>query len=33
VRKSEEAVQKLTDNAIKEIDAVLAKKEADLMEV
>ena len=33
LRKGEDAVQKLTDAAIKEIDAVLAKKEADLMEV
>ena len=33
LRKGEDSVQKLTDAAIKEIDAVLAKKEADLMEV
>ncbi len=33
LRKSEEAVQKLTDTAISEIDAVLQKKEAELMEV
>lgn len=33
LRKSEEAVQKLTDAAIKQIDELLAKKEADLMEV
>lgn len=33
LRKGEESVQKLTDAAIKEIDAVLARKEADLMEV
>jgi len=33
LRKGEESVQKLTDAAIAEIDAVLAKKEADLMEV
>lgn len=33
LRKGEESVQKLTDAAIKEIDAVLTKKEADLMEV
>lgn len=33
LRKGEEAVQKLTDAAIKEIDSVLSKKEADLMEV
>jgi len=33
LRRSEEAVQKLTDAAIKEIDEVLSKKEADLMEV
>ncbi|ASJ75165.1 ribosome recycling factor [Granulosicoccus antarcticus] len=33
LRKGEDGVQKLTDAAIKNIDAVLAKKEADLMEV
>lgn len=33
LRKGEDSVQKLTDAAIKEVDAVLAKKEADLMEV
>lgn len=33
LRKSEESVQKLTDSAISEVDAVLEKKEADLMEV
>ncbi len=33
LRKGEESVQKLTDAAIKDIDAVLTKKEADLMEV
>lgn len=33
LRKGEEAVQKVTDAAIKEIDDVLSKKEADLMEV
>jgi len=33
LRKGEESVQKLTDAAIAEIDAVLTKKEADLMEV
>ena len=33
LRRAEESVQKLTDSAIKEIDAILAKKEADLMEV
>ena len=32
-RRGEEAVQKLTDAAIKEIDDVLSKKETDLMEV
>ncbi len=32
-RKAEEQVQKLTDQHIKEIDALLEKKEADLMEV
>ncbi|RKZ80892.1 MAG: ribosome recycling factor [Gammaproteobacteria bacterium] len=32
-RGAEEAVQKLTDSGIKQIDAVLAEKEADLMEV
>lgn len=33
LRRGEESVQKLTDNAIKEIDSVLGKKETDLMEV
>jgi len=33
LRKGEDSVQKLTDAAIKEIDSVLSKKEADLMEV
>lgn len=33
LRKGEDSVQKLTDAAIKQVDAVLAKKEADLMEV
>ena len=33
LRKGEESVQKLTDAAIAEIDSVLGKKEADLMEV
>ena len=33
LRKGEESVQKLTDAAIKDIDAVLSRKEADLMEV
>ena len=33
LRKSEEDVQKLTDAAIKNVDAVLQKKEDDLMEV
>lgn len=33
LRRGEESVQKLTDAAIKEIDTVLSKKEADLMEV
>ena len=33
LRKSEESVQKLTDSAIGDVDAVLQKKEADLMEV
>ncbi len=33
LRKGEESVQKLTDAAIAEIDSVLDKKEADLMEV
>ena len=33
LRKGEESVQKLTDAAIKVIDTVLSKKEADLMEV
>ena len=33
LRRSEESVQKLTDAAIKAIDEVLSKKEADLMEV
>lgn len=33
LRRGEESVQKLTDAAITEIDAVLTKKEADLMEV
>lgn len=33
LRKGEESVQKLTDAAIKEIDELLSKKEADLMEV
>ncbi len=32
-RRAEEEVQKLTDQHIKEIDALLEKKEADLMEV
>jgi ribosome recycling factor len=32
-RRAEEQVQKLTDQHIKEIDALLEKKEADLMEV
>ena len=33
LRRGEDSVQKLTDSAIKEIDAVLGKKETDLMEV
>jgi len=33
LRRGEEQVQKLTDDAVKNIDAVLAKKETDLMEV
>ena len=33
LRKGEESVQKLTDAAIKQVDEVLGKKEADLMEV
>ncbi len=33
LRKGEESVQKLTDAAIKVIDTVLSKKEADLMAV
>ena len=33
LKRSEESVQKLTDAAVKTIDEVLAKKEADLMEV
>ncbi|MBX2824830.1 MAG: ribosome recycling factor [Gammaproteobacteria bacterium] len=33
LRKSEESVQKLTDAAIANVDSVLEKKEADLMEV
>ena len=33
LRKSEEAVQKLTDSAIANVDKVLEKKETDLMEV
>ena len=33
LRKSEESVQKLTDSAIGDVDTVLQKKEADLMEV
>ncbi len=33
LRKGEESVQKITDAAIADIDAVLQKKEADLMEV
>ena len=33
LRKSEEAVQKLTDSAIADVDKVLEKKETDLMEV
>ncbi len=33
LRKAEESVQKLTDAAIKDIDSILNKKEADLMEV
>ena len=33
LRKSEESVQKLTDKAIANIDSVLQKKEAELMEV
>jgi len=33
LRKSEESVQKLTDSAIANVDSVLEKKEADLMEV
>ena len=33
LRRSEEQVQKVTDAAIKQVDEVLAKKEADLMEV
>ena len=32
-KKGEESVQKLTDSAIKDIDAVLGKKETELMEV
>ena len=32
-RSAEEAIQKLTDTVIKQIDEVLAEKEADLMEV
>ena len=32
-RRAEEEVQKLTDQHIKDIDALLEKKEADLMEV
>lgn len=33
LRKGEESVQKLTDTSIKDIDALLAKKETELMEV
>jgi len=33
LRKGEESVQKLTDAAVKDVDAVLQKKEEDLMEV
>lgn len=33
LRRSEESVQKLTDSAVADIDAVLQKKESDLMEV
>ncbi len=33
LRKSEESVQKLTDSAISDVDAVLEKKETELMEV
>jgi len=33
LRKGEESVQKITDAAIKDVDAVLQKKEDDLMEV
>lgn len=33
LRKGEESVQKLTDTAIKDVDAILSKKESDLMEV
>ncbi len=33
LRKGEESVQKLTDAAIKQVEEVLGKKEADLMEV
>ncbi|MEE9322102.1 MAG: ribosome recycling factor [Granulosicoccus sp.] len=33
LRRGEDQVQKLTDGAVKNIDAVLAKKETDLMEV
>lgn len=33
LRRAEEAVQKVTDAAVKDIDEVLAKKETDLMEV
>jgi len=32
-RSAEEAIQKLTDSGIKQIDEVLAEKEADLMEI
>ena len=33
LRRGEESVQKLTDAAIKQVDEILSKKEADLMEV
>lgn len=33
LHRSEDAVQKLTDEAIKEVDAVLSRKESELMEV
>jgi len=33
LRRAEEAVQKVTDSAISDIDQVLSKKETDLMEV